>query len=226
MRRFVPLACLLAFAFALVPTAGAAPYLPTAGHVFNGVAGGYSLSDYIARTGARPAVVQSFVAYKGSTNWAFDLADRAHARVMLHIGTTSPSGAERVTPAAIARGATDRWLAELNRTIAQRREPVYIRLMAEMNCHWNIYSAYGARHDDAHSTKAFRAAWRRTTVILRGGPEVEARLRALHQPPLAATRDLPAAPVAMQWVPQVAGAPDVAGNRPLAYWPGAGYVDW
>jgi len=30
----------------------------------------------------------------------------------------------------------------------------------------------------------------------------------------------------MQWVPQVAGAPDVAANRPLAYWPGARYVDW
>jgi hypothetical protein len=225
MRRFTLLAALLALA-AVAPSAGAASYAPAPGHVFNGVAGGYSVSDYVAHTGASPAVVQSFVAYKGSTNWAFDLADRAHARVMLHIGTTSPSGAERVTPAAIARGATDRWLAELNRTIAQRAEPVYIRLMAEMNCHWNIYSAYGARRDSAHSTKAFRAAWRRTTVILRGGPDVDGRLRALHQPPLQAQGDLPAAPVAMQWVPQVAGAPDVAGNGPLSYWPGGRYVDW
>jgi hypothetical protein len=95
-----------------------------------------------------------------------------------------------------------------------------------MNCHWNIYSAYGARRNAAHSTGAYRAAWRRTTVILRGGPAVDAQLRALHQPPLKASGDLPAAPVAMQWVPQVAGAPDVAGNRPLAYWPGARYVDW
>ena len=30
----------------------------------------------------------------------------------------------------------------------------------------------------------------------------------------------------MQWVPQVAGAPDVPGNSPMAYWPGARYVDW
>jgi hypothetical protein len=224
MPRLALLACL--FALAAAPAAGAAPFLPAAGHVFNGVAGGYSVSDYVSHTGANPAVVQSFVAYRGSTNWAFDLADNAHARVMLHIGTTSRSGAERVTPAAIARGAVDRWLAELNRTIAQRGEPVYIRLMAEMNCHWNIYSAYGARHDGAHSTKAFRAAWRRTTVILRGGPDVDAQLRALHLPPLQARGDLPAAPVAMQWVPQVAGAPDVPGNRPLAYWPGARYVDW
>jgi hypothetical protein len=194
--------------------------------VLNGVAGGYSVADYVARTGADPAVVQSFVAYKGSTNWAFDLADTAHARVMLHIGTTSPSGAERVTPKGIARGAADRWLAELNRTIAQRGEPVYVRLMAEMNCHWNVYSAYGAHRNAAHSTRWFRAAWRRTTVILRGGPDVDAQLQALGQPPLQARGELPAAPVAMQWVPQVAGAPDVPGNRPLAYWPGARYVDW
>jgi hypothetical protein len=224
MHRSALLACLLTLAFA--PTAGAASYAPAPGHVLNGVAGGYSVSDYVAHTGASPAVVQSFVAYNGSTNWAFDLADSAHARVMLHVGTTSPSGAERVTPAAIAHGAADRWLAELNRTIAQRGEPAYIRLMAEMNCHWNIYSAYGARRNAAHSTKAYRAAWRRTTVILRGGPDVDAQLRALHQPPLRAPGDLPVAQVAMQWVPQVAGAPDVPGNRPLAYWPGARYVDW
>jgi hypothetical protein len=224
MLRSALLACVLTLTFA--PAAGADSYAPAPGHVLNGVAGGYSVSDYVAHTGASPAVVQSFVAYNGSTNWAFDLADGAHARVMLHVGTTSPSGAERVTPAGIARGAADRWLAELNRTIAQRAEPVYIRLMAEMNCHWNVYSAYGPRRDAAHSTKAYRAAWRRTTVILRGGPDVDAQLRALQQPPLQAPGDLPAAPVAMQWVPQVAGAPDVAGNRPLAYWPGARYVDW
>jgi len=224
MRRCALSACLLTLA--LAPAARADSYAPPAGRLLNGVAGGYSVDDYAARTGADPAVVQSFVAYKGSVNWAFDLADGAHARVMLHIGTTSPSGAERVTPAGIARGATDRWLAELNRTIAQRGAPVYIRLMAEMNCHWNVYSAYGAHRDRAHSTKAFRAAWRRTAVILRGGPGVDAQLRALHQPPLQASGDLPAAPVAMQWVPQVAGAPDVPANRPLAYWPGGRYVDW
>ena len=224
MPRSAVLACLLVALAA--PGAGAATFAPAPGQVLNGVAGGYSVSDYVARTGASPAVVQSFVAYNGSTTWAFDLADTAHARVMLHVGTTSPSGAERVSPGAIARGAADRWLAGLNHTIAQRGQPVYIRLMAEMNCHWNVYSAYGARHDSAHSTSAYRAAWRRTAVILRGGPGVDAQLRALHQPPLKAGGELPEAPVAMQWVPQVAGAPDVPGNRPLAYWPGARYVDW
>jgi hypothetical protein len=224
MRRSTLLAFLLALSVA--PAAGAASYAPPAGRVFDGVAGGHSVSDYAARTGAAPAVVQSFVYYGSSTSWAFDLAERAGARVMLHIGTTSSSGAEQVTPGGIANGKEDRWLAGLNREIAQGGEPVYIRLMAEMDGHWNAYSAYGPRRDAAHSTKAFKAAWRRTTIILRGGPDVDARLRALHQPLLQASGDLPAAPVAMQWVPQVAGAPDVPGNSPMAYWPGGRYVDW
>ena len=227
MPRFPLLWTLPALVLALAPaSAVAAPYLPAPGHVMHGVAGGHSVSDFIGRSGARPAVVQSFVSYRGSTNWAFDLAEHAHARVMLHIGTTSSSGAEQVTPAGIAAGQVDGWLAGLNREIAARGEPVYIRLMAEMDGHWNAYSAYGPRRDRAHSTKAFRAAWRRTTLILRGGPKLGARLRALHQPALRTGGELPAAPVAMQWVPQVAGAPDVPGNRPLAYWPGGRYVDW
>jgi hypothetical protein len=224
MRRSTLLGCLLVLA--VVPCAGAVSYAPPAGRVFNGVAGGHSVADYVARTGADPAVVQSFVYYGGSTNWAFDLAEHAGARVMLHIGTTTSSGAETVTPAGIAHGREDRWLVALKRTIAQRGEPVYIRLMAEMDGHWNAYSAYGPHHDAAHSTKAFKAAWRRTTIILRGGPDVDAQLRALHLPPLQAGDDLQPAQVAMQWVPQVEGAPDVPGNSPLAYWPGARYVDW
>ena len=68
MARSTLLACMLALAVA--PAAGAATYAPAAGHVLNGVAGGYSVSDYVAHTGAAPAVVQSFVAYNGSTNWA------------------------------------------------------------------------------------------------------------------------------------------------------------
>ena len=75
MPRFALVACLLALVVA--PAADAATYAPAPGHLLNGVAGGYSVSDYVARTGAAPEVVQSFVAYNGSTNWAFDLADSA-----------------------------------------------------------------------------------------------------------------------------------------------------
>jgi len=66
-------------------------------------------------------------------------------------------------------------------------------------------------------------------LIVRGGPvaKIDARLHALHQRPLDSGADaLDRVPVAFLWVPQVAGAPDVRGNSPRAYWPGSRYVDW
>jgi hypothetical protein len=96
-----------------------------------------------------------------------------------------------------------------------------------MNAHWNPYSAYGAsgRRDAAHSTRWFKRAWKRMAVILRGGARVDAQLRALRLPPTG-RGGLPAARVALVWCPQVAGAPDVPGNAPRAYWPGSRWVDW
>jgi hypothetical protein len=32
--------------------------------------------------------------------------------------------------------------------------------------------------------------------------------------------------VAFLWVPQDAGSPDIPGNQPANFWPGAAYVDW
>ena len=37
---------------------------------------------------------------------------------------------------------------------------------------------------------------------------------------------LPRPKVSFLWVPQVAGAPNIAANSPRAYWPGGRYVDW
>jgi hypothetical protein len=64
---------------------------------------------------------------------------------------------------------------------------------------------------------------------MRGGTTtaVDAKLRALHLPPVDTARAELAQPqVSFLWVPQVAGAPDVPGNAPRAYWPGSRYVDW
>jgi hypothetical protein len=75
----------------------------------------------------------------------------------------------------------------------------------------------------------FRQAWRRTVIVLRGGPldAVNAKLRALHLPAVrGANSALPQPPIAFLWVPQVAGAPDIRANSPRAYWPGSRYVDW
>jgi hypothetical protein len=104
--------------------------------------------------------------------------------------------------------------------------------MGEMDGHWNTYCAFdasGRSRGPAHSTKQFKRAWRRTVIILRGGPvdELDAKLRAEGLPPVRTSRDeLPRVTVAFIWAPQVAGAPDTAANSPRAYWPGAKYVDW
>jgi hypothetical protein len=56
---------------------------------------------------------------------------------------------------------------------------------------------------------------------------MNARLRALGLPPVRTAADeLPAPQVAMQWVPQTRGTPDIPANMPRAYWPGGEYVDW
>ena len=56
--------------------------------------------------------------------------------------------------------------------IAETGQTVYIRLMAEMNGHWNAYSAYnadGSARRHGHSARWYKLAWRRFTLILRGG---------------------------------------------------------
>jgi hypothetical protein len=64
-------------------------------------------------------------------------------------------------------------------------------LFAEMDAYWNPYSAYnenGTFRGSDHSTQAFRQAWRRITLILRGGAvgAIDARLHALRMPPIPA----------------------------------------
>src|SRR4051794_41940227 len=103
---------------------------------------------------------------------------------MPHISTQDGYGTpERVTPRGIARGQGDGYLLRLNRRLGEEENPVYIRFLAEMNQTNNGYSAFdrnGRSRGPSHSTKAFRAAWRRATLILRGG------LRAAHPAPTPA----------------------------------------
>ena len=204
-------------------------YLPPAHTIFQGVAG-QPVSNYEQATGKHPAVYQVFSAWGQWLPAIFADAQAARARLMIHI--TSASGStEMITPGQIARGGGDAWLIALNQAIASSHVITYVRWMAEMDANWNPYSAFnadGSRRSADHSTTAYKAAWRRATLILRGGSRaaIDAGLRGLHQPPLQGHGDLPAAPVAMQWVPQVAGAPDIAGNAPSDYFPGRRWVDW
>jgi hypothetical protein len=194
-------------------------FLPPPNHVFAGVTGGLSVRAFEQQTGKHPPVFQFFTNFGSDPRWPFARAAAARSRPMLHISTTH-------APASIAAGRYDRWLVRLNNAITT---PTYIRLMSEMDGHWNPYCAYGPDgrpRGRSHSTAAFRAAWRRVVIIVRGRA-VAAELRRAHLRPLRADpATLHVAPVAFLWVPQVAGAPDVPGNAPRAYWPGARYVDW
>jgi hypothetical protein len=222
---------IVGFALALPAGASADTLLPPGGKVFAGVSGGYDTASFERETGRHPAVFQFFSAWGGSLEYMFRGAENARSRLMIHLSTLR-NGREVITPKGIADGAGDGYLVRLNNRIADGGQPVYIRLMAEMDGHWNPYCAFdasGHSRGPAHSTKQFRRAWRRTVIVLRGGPvaELNARLRAQGLPPVDTSRDeLPRVSVAFLWVPQVAGAPNTAANSPRAYWPGAKYVDW
>jgi hypothetical protein len=234
MRRLAPaLACSLLLV--LAPAAAAAPgtFAPPAGKVYTGLSGGTSTNPFERETGSHPAVLGFFTKFGGSWEYIFRSADQAGSRIMLHISTQDGYGTrEVVTPLGIARGEGDGYLIRLNRRLAEHGEPVYVRFLAEMNQANNGYAAFdksGRSRGPSHSTRAFRSAWRRATLILRGGPvaEIDAKLARLGLPALdVAAGALPTPDVAMMWVPQTRGTPDIPANMPRAYWPGGRYVDW
>lgn len=183
------------------------------------------MESFARETGRRPDVFQLFTVW-GSADWAVGRAS------MLHLSTSrGPGTREVITPAQIAAGRGDAFLVRFGERIAERGEPLYLRLMAEMNGPWNPYCAFDAsgRARPGHSTRDFRRAWRRVALILRGGERarVDAKLRALGMPAVqAGDDDLARAPVALMWVPHNATALNTAANQPRRYWPGARYVDW
>jgi len=231
MRRL--LLALVAALAVCAPSAGAAPFAPPPGKVYTGLSGSTSASLFTQQVGRDVAVFGVFTKWYGQNEYAFRAAREAGARLMLHVSTQDGYGTrELITPLGIARGEGDRYLLSLNRRIAEAGEPVYVRLLAEMNQANNGYSAFdrsGRSRGPAHSTRAFRSAWRRSALILRGGPvaAIDAKLRALRLPPVqGGGGDLPRPQVALLWVPQTEGSPPIRANAPRAYWPGGRYVDW
>jgi hypothetical protein len=220
---------------ALVTLLAAAPasgdaFLPPGGAVWHGVAGG-SASAFARETGHDPDVFQLFAEW-GNVEWALRRADASDLPFMLHLSTADgPGTRERISPAQIASGRGDAFLVGLGERLAERDEPLYLRLMAEMNGPWNQYCAFDAngRPRPGHSTRQFRNAWRRIALILRGGRReaVDRALRRLRLPAVKSGEgDLPRAPVALMWVPHNATALSIAANAPRKYWPGSRYVDW
>jgi hypothetical protein len=146
---------------------------------------------------------------------------------MVGLSTGSEGAPEILSPGAIARGEGDQLLLALNAAIAQWHKTVFVRPLAEMNGHWNSYSAFsanGSARDANHSTSAFKDAFARIYLIVHGTRGINGRLRALGMPPFSG--DLTPAPnAAIVWNPQGYGSPDLPGNRAAAYYPGDRYVD-
>lgn len=146
---------------------------------------------------------------------------------MVGLSTGSEGGPESISPEAIARGQGDTLLVALNQAAAAWKRPIYIRPLAEMNGHWNAYSAYnagGSPRGPDHSTAAFKKAFARIYLVVHGGPAVNARLRSLGLPPVS-EQTVPAPNAIVVWNPQGYGSPDLPGNSAQAYYPGDRFVD-
>ncbi len=237
--------CVVGILAAAAPAAAGRAYAPKPGKAFHGGTGGYTegaIRAFARRSGRRPAVYQYFFTPgwrrpgRASMHWQRHLllkTARQGARPILHLSTARGGhGGSVVTPRGLARGQGDPYLKALGSLIARSRQVVYVRLMAEMNNFNNPYcgvTASGAPRGRHHSPRAYRKAWRRATLILRGG-RVRTIDRALRRMRLPRVRTrLPALPrgrVSLMWNPFTAGLPNVAANSPGRYWPGSRYVDW
>ncbi|MGH2950885.1 MAG: hypothetical protein ACRDKX_02430 [Solirubrobacterales bacterium] len=229
-------------------------YAPGKGKAYHGVSDTGKPSEFFEfadQVGAHPATLQAFYHWDTPlTSGAFYRWARTDTRGVLSLSTAAGGGGERITPKQIAKGVGDRYIINLGRTIAEAQQIVYIRLLAEMNGHWNPYSAYNAdgSRRSGHSTAWFRRAWRRFALIVRGGSRAKVNRKLVRQKmprilgaaseddpvydagpdgvPLAVPEQLPQPKVALMWVPQSFGSPNIRGNQPADYWPGGKYVDW
>ena len=231
MRRLALATALLTLA--LPASASAAKLLPPKNKVYTGVTGSKTVGPFASQVGKHPSVFGFFTRWNGPVEYIYDAVERAESRLMLHISTQDGYGTpEAFSPREIANGKGDGYLVRTNRRIAEYGRPTYVRFLAEMNQANNGYCAYdhnGRSRGPSHSTRAFKQAWRRATLILRGGPvaTIDAALDRLGLPALDVdVSDLPQPQLAMLWVPQTEGTPNIRANRARAYWPGGRYVDW
>lgn len=213
-----------------VPSAMGQAYLPPAGKIYAGVTAGHP-RVYEQQTRAHAAVFQEFVNWGSRIGWAVNLAQHNASRLMLAV-QLAVSGRHALSSAQIAAGRGDAWLKWLGNYLFWHAQPTYLRLMGEMDDYWSpscAFKANGRSRGAAYSATAFRKAWKRAVLILRGGPvsTINRRLHALGMPPVRSIyTTLPAAPVAFLWVPSTFGDPAVRGNQPSDYYPGKAWVDW
>ena len=231
----------------------AKPYLPPPHKRYHGVSDTDEIphfKKFARQVRAHPAVLQEFFHWDVSlsASGAIHRWKRTHTLGMVSLSTKLPaSGKPQISTEAIAKGRGDRYILRINEVLGNRvpKRPTYIRLMPEMNGHWNPYSAYnanGTRRGGNHTTNDFKRAWRRIVLIARGGSrlKVNKRLRRNNLSRIYRARsnhsriydrkDVPKIlekpKIAFLWVPQSFGSPNIAGNQPVNYYPGRNFVDW
>lgn len=224
MRRGLVLIVAIALVGALSADAGARTLLGVRGDV----------GRFKRLTGGKHAVGHLMIGWNKGLRPGGPRLDRliesAGSIPMIHVGTGTgwPSAREAITPREIARGEGDRFLVALNREIAAFGGLVYVRPLAEMNAYWSFYSAFnqnGTRRDAAHSTRWFKKAFARISLIVRGGSrgDVNRELTLLGLP--GVKRHLATTRARVIWNPQGFGNPRIPANAPQAYWPGGKFVD-
>lgn len=226
----------IAVTLGLVPGAAAREYLPPLGHVFVGLTAGKTIVPWERMVDKHPPVFETYMTWNTPTAWLRPRGNPSGTRVGLHLSTASGYGKPGViSPRGIALGHSDRFLVKLCRNLAHSKKIVYLRIMGEPNGHWNAYAPYnsnGSFRGEQNSSHFYIEAWRRTVMILRGGPVwwINRHLRRLGlrrlKPRIVGAAKLPHPEVTFLWVPQDAGSPDIPANRPGAFWPGSAYVDW
>jgi hypothetical protein len=185
-----------------------------------------------------PALLETFHPWGNSLNQAYERWRETATRPILHISTADDQTLqEMITPEQIALGGGDNYLLQLNDFFATHGLPAYIRPLGEPNRCLNVWTAVncdGTQRGGEHTTGWYKQAFRRISLIVKGGLTLEqlnATLAEIGLPPLNRTKgppptSLPAAPVAILWSPLPGGSPKVRGNLPGNYWPGRRWVDW
>lgn len=237
---------LLVCCFAL-ESASAKPYAPPGEKIWHGVSDTGHVPDFKRfnrQVKSHNALNLVFYHWGVPLSGAIDRWKKMNARGVLSLSTAPGGGAEVISPREISRGRDDEYPLDLWRAIRNSGEVTYVRPFGEMNLHYNPYSAFNADGSPraGHSTHAFKLAWKRMVLIMRGGQRsrINKKLGDMGMPKiLRANRNdspiydrfevpkvLDPAKVAFVWTPLTRGSPNVPGNTPQAYFPGRKYVDW
>jgi len=239
-RRMLAAAALLA-ALSAPAQAGAVSLVPPKPDVFLGVSDRGTTTEFdefAELTGKHPALLETFHPWGNSLNDAYERWRETGTRPVLAIASADDQTlAELITPEQIALGQGDEYLLQLNNFFAIHGLPAYIRPLGEPNRCLNVWAGVecdGTLKGGEHSALWFKQAFRRISLIVRGGQSLEAvnaTLAELALPPVQRLKgpppkELPAAPVSIVWSALPGGSPRVKGNFPGNYWPGRRWVDW